>query len=77
MDAEHIAVSNYKTDSMSLFDKASGMFVRKFGSRGIGQGQFIHPTGVCPYGGNVYVCENGNNRVQVLTKEGVFVRIYW
>ena len=74
VDAEHIVVSDYEAHNVSLFDKVSCAFIRKFGRYGSDQGQFDCPLGVCLDCDNVYVCDRGNNRVQVLTKEGVFVR---
>ena len=74
VDSQHVIVSSYNGHCVSLFDKATGAFIRKFGTRGNGQGQFDSPSGICIDGDNVYVCEHQNKRVQVLTKEGVFVR---
>ena len=74
VDEEHIVACDWQANSVSLFSKATGAFVRKFGSEGSGQGQFRGPFGLRLAGGNVYVCDYVNNRVQVLTKEGVFVR---
>ena len=51
-----------------------GRFVRKIGSEGSGHRQFNGPCGVA-LDDHVYVSEHSNHRVQVLTKEGVFVRM--
>ena len=54
---------------MSCVNKAAYLFTSSFGQASINS-----PYGVCLDGGNVYICDNNNNRVQVLTKEGVLVR---
>ena len=47
----------------------------KWGSEGAGGGQFNDPIGIAVDGlGNVYVADNGNNRVQVFTAGGEFLR---
>ena len=59
------------------FDVASlGTFVRMWGSSGSGQGQFQNPVGVAVSGGCVFVCDNGNDRLQVFTLDGTFVRMW-
>jgi DNA-binding beta-propeller fold protein YncE len=43
----------------------SGVFVTKWGSYGHGEGEFSVPYGVAvDKNGNVYVAEEGNNRIQ-------------
>jgi tripartite motif-containing protein 71 len=49
-------------------------FVRQWGSRGSGDGQFKSPQAVAvDAAGNVYVVDQDNNRVQKFTREGGFV----
>ena len=38
VDEEHVVACDFRAHSVSLFSKASGAFVRKFGSQGSGQG---------------------------------------
>ena len=47
----------------------------KAGTAGAGNGEFNHPRGLTndPVSGNLYVSEQGNNRVQEITTTGVFV----
>lgn len=46
-----------------------------FGKRGSHRGQLSNPLGVaCDSSGNVYVADTNNNRVQVFTAEGHFLR---
>ncbi|XP_078611718.1 tripartite motif-containing protein 2-like [Branchiostoma floridae x Branchiostoma japonicum] len=47
----------------------------KFGGEGSGKGQFCDPCGVAvPQDNKVYIADRGNSRIQVLTKDGVYVR---
>ena len=49
-------------------------FVAKWGSAGTGDGQFQMPVGIATdAGGNVYVADAQNNRVQKFTSTGTFV----
>jgi DNA-binding beta-propeller fold protein YncE len=46
-------------------------FAFKFGSIGSGDGQFFQPSGVAvDGGGNIYVADTGNNRIQKLNQNG-------
>jgi hypothetical protein len=50
-------------------------FVTKWGGTGSGNGQFNSPRGVATdAGGNVYVGDGNNSRVQVFTGDGTFLR---
>ena len=50
--------------------KTNGEFIMERGSEGKGDGQFVFPTGMNTDGtSRVYVCDYGNNRVQVFSKE--------
>ena len=50
-------------------------FSSSFGSRGYGTGQFVSPWGVAiDCTGNVHVVDYGNNRIQVFTAEGEYLR---
>ena len=42
-----------------------GVFLRQWGSRGAGPGQFNCPSAVAVNGSEVLVCDGGNHRVQV------------
>jgi len=66
---------SYLGNFLSLFDKDKGNFVRRIGSAENRPGQFNHPCGVALDSGYVYVADTDNHRVQVLTKEGVFLRM--
>ena len=49
--------------------------LRRWGCIGTGPGQFDDPSGVAiSSGGDIVVCDAGNNRVQVFRSDGTFVR---
>ena len=52
-----------------------GHFLKSWGSRGAGQGQFDLPLSIATDArGNVYVADRGNRRIQVFDTEGAFER---
>ena len=53
---------------------SDGTFISKWGSKGMGNGQFIqlHYINVSPEGKFVYTVELGNHRVQKFTSNGNF-----
>lgn len=64
----------YKNSRVVKVDK-KGYWVRQWGERGTGPGQFLTPHGVVVDAkDNVYVADRGNARVQVFDTNGKFVR---
>ena len=51
-------------------------FTQSWGSYGTGTGQFTDALGAATYGGDVYVIDNGNNRVEEFTASGSYVRSF-
>jgi DNA-binding beta-propeller fold protein YncE len=52
-----------------------GARVGQYGRRGIGPDQFDFPAGICiGTNGNLFVVDQNNDRVQVLDRDGVFLR---
>jgi len=50
-----------------------GVFVKSWGSRGTGEGQFASPRSIAvDAAGNVYVADRGNNRIEVFDNNGTF-----
>ena len=67
-----IAFSDYDDHVVKLYS-LQGDYRSKFGSRGSGDGQFIHPQGLCFNSkGLLHVVDHGNCRVQVF-REKVFL----
>ena len=64
--AGNVYVSECSNDRIQVFD-SQGIFLRKWGSEGSGDGEFIRPQELAIDGdGNVYVSDRDNNRIQVL-----------
>ena len=55
-----------------VFDQ-TGQLKNTIGSRGSGEGQFFHPSGISIKGDVLYVADRGNHRVQKLTSSGKFL----
>src|SRR6266545_7115321 len=63
-----------RQNRIQVFNSA-GTFLRKWGSEGSGDGQFLNPSGIAIDGsGNVYVADSGNSRIQVFDSSGNFLR---
>jgi NHL repeat len=62
----------YGNARVAKYDR-NGKWLKNWGSRGAGQGQFniVHGIAIDPQG-NVYVGDEGNKRVQVFDTEGTF-----
>ena len=61
-------------NKISVFD-LEGRYVRCFGERGKGEGQFDSPCGICFTADcNLVVAEQDNRRVQIVREDGSFVR---
>ena len=64
-DGRHIFVTEFDNHRVSVFEK-DGRFVRSLGKYGMGKGDLCYPAGITmDCDGYVYVCDQGNNRVQV------------
>jgi DNA-binding beta-propeller fold protein YncE len=75
--AGNIFVSDgYGNSRVAKFDK-NGMFLKSWGSKGTGPGQFdlLHTIAVDPQG-NVYVGDRSNKRIQVFDNDGTFKTQY-
>ncbi len=73
-----VVVSEHGFDAhrVSVFDRSDGALVRRFGSKGSGDGQLNWPQGLCFMSGHrhVAVADRRNDRVSVFSVEGEFVR---
>ena len=69
-----IFVADWGSDHVATFSQ-EGKLVRTIGTTGTGPGQFRCPAGVAVSPkGELYVSDNNNDRVQVFTPNGVYVR---
>ena len=66
-------VTQTESSCVSLF-RLDGTFLRKIGKSGSNEAEFLLPLGVStdPNNGDVYVCDSGNNRIQVFNRNLVF-----
>ena len=68
-----MVVTSPGVNCVSVFSP-SGDKLQSFGTKGSGQGQFMHPSGVAVDGeGNILVADEGNHRIQKFTAEGQFL----
>jgi hypothetical protein len=75
-NADVVVVSEYWAHTLAVFSRGDGALLRRFGCRGTGDGQLIHPTGLCVMSGgrHVAVADSANNRVSVFSIDGEFIR---
>jgi sugar lactone lactonase YvrE len=76
--AGSVYVADYPTASFDFHRVkkygSTGAFITKWGSFGIGDGQFREPNAVATdAAGSVYVADSGNHRIQKFTSTGAFV----
>jgi hypothetical protein len=50
------------------------VFVSKWGGHGTDPGKFNHPEGIAAFGGDIYVADTFNNRIQVFDLNGTYLR---
>lgn len=50
--------------------------VQSWGGKGSGPGQFSDPTGIAVTGGEIFVADARNSRIQVFDKRGQFLRLF-
>ena len=80
MNGDVYIADGYGNHRVIVFD-AKGQFLRQWGSAGTGPGQFAFVGGGHPHcavmsrEGLLYVCDRGNDRIQVFTKQGQLVEI--
>ncbi len=71
-----VIVSDSRADLIKVYS-SSGSLIRQFGGSGNSNGQFDFPTGIfVNTGGELFVADQNNNRIQVFTPEGVFLRSF-
>ena len=60
-------------DIIRVFNEA-GKVIGTIGRGGYGDGEFSYPQGLCIKGGEIYVADQGNNRIQKFTTKGKFLK---
>jgi len=77
----NIYASDEIIDSIFKFDK-NGSFLKTWGGTGTDPGKFMAPTGITILPGNngkdefVYVCDSGNDRIQVFDTIGTYLKTF-
>jgi tetratricopeptide (TPR) repeat protein len=65
LNNDYLAVASFGNDSVVLFDRKTGKSAHVLGGFGLNTGKMAGPSGVFLTDKKLYVCETGNNRVQV------------
>ncbi len=74
---DRLYVSDLKSHQVHVLDRSSGATLATFGRSGGNEGEFAFPTNLAiGPGGDVYVTDTMNFRVQRFTGDGKFVRSY-
>lgn len=74
---DRLYVVDIQHHQVQVLDKRSGKLMFTFGKAGSKIGELYHPTNIAiDSGGDVYVVETSNFRVQRFTAEGKHVRVY-
>lgn len=72
----NVYVADYANDRMAKFSP-TGQFIKNWGTKGAGAGQFGRPYGVAVGGdGGVYVADSNNGRIQKFSTEGTYLSSY-
>ena len=73
---KNIYVTDHNNHRVQVLDQDLN-FLKKFGRKGSGYGQFDRPWGVAfDTDGLVYVTDSGNHRIQVFKDDGTFLRLF-
>ncbi len=68
-----LAATDFKNDLFYIF-RPDGTVLKKIGKTGSGEGEFHGPEGICyDPGGNIYVVDSANHRVQKFNSGGSFI----
>lgn len=68
----NVFVAEELNDRIQVFDPM-GKSIRIIGSRGCGPIQFLKPRGLTLGRGTIVIADTENNRIQILTREGLFL----
>ncbi len=70
-------VANLDPASVLVFDAASGEHLSTIGRPGSGEGELSYPNALTlGEDGNLYVSDTGNNRIQVFSTDGNYLKVF-
>ena len=67
-------VLKVRRETLHVWANEKGKEKFSFGGSGSAQGQLRHPLGLQFWGNEIYVLDSGNDRIQVFSLDGVFLR---
>ena len=70
---DNIYIADSSACDIKVFDPA-GRFIKTLGRKGQGPGEFLMPSYLSFAKGQIVVCELGNRRLSILTKNGEFLK---
>ena len=70
---DNIYISDSSAHNIKVFDP-EGQFIKTLGRKGQGPGELFMPSYISFEKGRIVVCELGNRRISVLTKNGEFLK---
>jgi tripartite motif-containing protein 71 len=69
----YVSNAKYQQHLVKKFDRG-GNFIKEWGSRGTGDGEFDHPEEIAAFAGNsLLVTDSVNHRIQEFSRNGLFV----
>lgn len=63
-----LLVSDWKANALILLDRDCN-FIKRIGDLGSAPLEFMKPTGMTTYQGDLYIIDSGNNRIQILNED--------
>lgn len=75
---ERLFITQCNSHCISVHD-LEGKFIDFFGTNGKAGGQFTNPDSLCidQNNGNMYICDKGNNRIQLYSSNLTFEKVLW
>ena len=76
--SERLFITQCNSHCISIHD-LEGTYINSFGTNGIENGQFTNPDSLCidQNNGEMYICDKGNNRIQLYSSDLTFRKVLW
>jgi hypothetical protein len=72
LDKTGLFILDMEDNNVKVFSRG-GALLSMFGRKGQGPGEFHRPSGLDIHGGQIYVADAGNRRIQILDKKGGYL----